>query len=156
MNATERFESLEAVLGGRDGVIPGKLYGKRCLRVGGRAFMAPHLEAVVFKLRAPSHADGLAAERARPWDLSGKGRTMTEWVAIPADAATDSGRFAEAVRTYVGGWGRHLRPSSRAISAARSASGSPTRARAVLGSSAAARNGPLSRSSLVHGGASHR
>ncbi|MFT6395469.1 MAG: hypothetical protein ACJAYU_000211 [Bradymonadia bacterium] len=103
MNAIERFDSVKSALCTAEAVTAGKLFGKRCLKVDGKAFAAQHLETVVFKPATPAHGEALAAEGAKLWDPSGKGRSMKEWVAVPAASACEFERFAECAQAYVGG-----------------------------------------------------
>ncbi len=83
------------------GVEASQMFGKPCAKIGGKAFLAQHLDRVVFKLSGDDHAAALALPGAALWDPSGKGRPMKEWVAIPATAAFDADRFATAALGYV-------------------------------------------------------
>ena len=84
-----------------DGV-SGQMFGKPCVKVGGKAAIAFHQEAVVFKLPSPIHGKALAIEGARLWDPSGKGRAMKEWVQVPILGKSEFERFASAAAVYVG------------------------------------------------------
>lgn len=65
--------------------IPSKLFGMPCLKVNGKAFAGYHHGAMVFKLKVPQHTEALALSGAHLFDPSGEGRTMKEWVEVPAD-----------------------------------------------------------------------
>ena len=68
----------------------GQMFGKPCLRVKSKAFVALHKETVVFKLGGESHNKALSLTGAVLWDLSGKERPMKEWIALPT---TDAKHF---------------------------------------------------------------
>ncbi len=79
----------------------GQMFGKLCLKVNGKAFLAQHKDAVIFKLTDPHHAKALALSSANLWDPSGKGRAMKEWVAVPATEAKSYAALAKAALAYV-------------------------------------------------------
>ena len=83
-------------------VTSGQMFGKPCLKVNGKAFIAQHKETVVFKLSGPSHAKAMTLSGAVHWDPSGKGRPMKEWVAVQATAAKSFQSLAAAALMYVG------------------------------------------------------
>lgn len=78
------------------GVLPGALFGSRSLTYEGRAFATFRRERMAVKLMAgtASHAAALTLDGARPFDPSGKGRAMKDWVEIPAAHADTWSRFA--------------------------------------------------------------
>ncbi len=89
-DAAGAFDVLAESLGGED-LSQGKLFGHRCLKVVGKAFLVDFDGDLVFKLgrdaMAPlfeAHAD-LAG-----FDPSGKGRPMKDWLQAPSD---DSDHF---------------------------------------------------------------
>ena len=79
------------------------MFGKACLKIHGKAFVAQHKEVVVFKLTGPQHAQAIALAGANLWDPSGKGRPMREWIALPAAQSRHFDSFASAAMEYVGG-----------------------------------------------------
>jgi hypothetical protein len=95
-NALKEYEKLVASFGETDGVSVSQMFGKACLKINGKAFVAQHLEAVVFKLSGPDHARALALPGAALWDPSGKGRPMKEWVALPATTSQYFDAFTNA------------------------------------------------------------
>jgi hypothetical protein len=95
------FARLVADLRGTAAVEAGQMFGKPCAKTGGKAFLAQHLDRVVFKLSGDDHTAALALPDAVLWDPSGKGRPMKEWVAVPAATAFDVRRFAAAALAYV-------------------------------------------------------
>ncbi len=100
--AVTAYETLVAALAARPGVEAGQMFGKPCLKVKGKAFLAHHLETVVFKLAGSARETALATAGAMLWDPSGKGRPMREWVAVPAAGSRNFEDFAHAALDYVG------------------------------------------------------
>jgi hypothetical protein len=74
------------------------LFGKPCLKRGGKAFVARFGEDVVFKLDkdAGVHAKALAIPGAALWDPSGMKRPMKAWVVVPKKHAA---RWPELARS---------------------------------------------------------
>jgi hypothetical protein len=99
--AENLFARLVADLRGTAGVEAGQMFGKPCAKIGGKAFVAQHLDRVVFKLSGDDHTAALALPGAMLWDPSGKGRPMKEWLAVPATTAFDAERFAKSALGYV-------------------------------------------------------
>lgn len=79
----------------------GQMFGKACLKVNGKAFVAHQQDLLAFKLTAPHHAEALSSPHAALWDPSSKGRPMKEWVALPPPPGKKSTTFAAAARAYV-------------------------------------------------------
>ncbi|MFZ6654968.1 hypothetical protein [Undibacterium sp. TJN19] len=100
-NALAEYEKLVLVFAGKEGISTGQMFGKLCLKVNGKAFIAQHKETVVFKLSAEPHAKAMALADAQLWDPSGKGRPMKEWVALPATHAKKFAVLANAAMDYV-------------------------------------------------------
>lgn len=99
--AVQEYEKLVAAYADRVDVVAGQMFGKPCLKVGGKAFVAQHLDAVVFKLDGEHHARALATAGAALWDPSGKGRPMKEWVAVPPGNSSMLGELSDAALRYV-------------------------------------------------------
>ena len=101
--AEAEYQKLVEALSSGEKTVAGQMFGKPCLKVGGKAFCAQHKDAVVFKLGAPAHAKAMSFTGAGLWDPSGKGRPMKEWVAIPAAAATarQLAGLAKVAQAYV-------------------------------------------------------
>lgn len=97
------FAKLTAAQTGESGVEAGQMFGKVCLKVGGKAFAAQQNDLLAFKLTGADHAAALKEEGARLWDPSGAGRPMKEWVAIPATANGNFSRYCDAAKAYVKG-----------------------------------------------------
>jgi hypothetical protein len=82
-------------------VVRGQMFGKLCVKVNGKAFIAFHKDEMVFKLGGEAHKKALAMKNAHLWDPSGKGRPMKEWVCVPAFHSTLWKEFSEYAQTYV-------------------------------------------------------
>lgn len=61
----------------------GQMFGKLCLKLEGKAFVAFFQEEMVFKLTGKDHEEALKLKEAQLFDPSGKGRPMKEWVQVP-------------------------------------------------------------------------
>ena len=103
--AVDAYAQLMTHFGAMEGTQSGQMFGKACIKVNGKAFVAQHKEWVVFKLSGAHHRQALGLEGALLWDPSGKGRPMKEWVAVPAMAQKHFGTLAAASYAYVAGVG---------------------------------------------------
>ena len=99
--AIAEYEKLLTSLSASEGITAGQMFGKACLKVGGKAFVAQHKEAVVFKLSEPHHSKAIGLPGAVLWDPSGKSRPMKEWVALPISERKMFETFAAAALAYV-------------------------------------------------------
>ena len=97
------FEKLTTLLTNEDGVAAGQLFGKACLKVHGKAFLARQNDVIVFKLNGASHAKAIGLDAASLWDPSGKGRPMKEWVALPMEHRKVFASLAKEALKYVAG-----------------------------------------------------
>ena len=97
----QSYEELVATFSETAGISVSQMFGKACLKINGKAFIAQHLEVMIFKLSAPHHKRAMTLQDAVLWDPSGKGRPMKEWVALPASASTHFATFANAALEYV-------------------------------------------------------
>ncbi|HSI36147.1 MAG TPA: hypothetical protein VK986_21365 [Tepidisphaeraceae bacterium] len=100
--AIEAFDKLVRALSKEDGVTSGQMFGKACLKVNGKAFIAQHHDAVIFKLNGESHGKAVRLSDAVLWDPSGKGRPMKEWVALGPDHVKEFLALTKAALKYVG------------------------------------------------------
>ncbi len=101
--AIAEYEKLVADLSKTANVTVSQMFGKACLTVQGKAFIAQHKEAVVFKLSSPHHSKAIDLAGSVLWNPSGKGRPMKEWVALPVDQAKTFKAFSIAALAYVSG-----------------------------------------------------
>jgi hypothetical protein len=101
-NNSSLLDQLAASLPELDGVESGQMFGKPCLKVGGKAFAALFKDAdMAFKLSGDAHAAALKLAGACLWDPSGKGRPMKEWVLVPAKHRARWKGLAEEACAYV-------------------------------------------------------
>ena len=83
------------------GVEASQMFGKPCLKIGGKAFVAHQKEILAFKLNGSALQNALAIKDAKNWDPSGAGRPMKEWAAIPAVTTVDFSVIAKDAMAYV-------------------------------------------------------
>src|SRR5438067_487738 len=81
--------------------ITGKMFGMPCLKNNGKAFAGFYQDAMVFKLKAPSHSEALALSGSRLFDPSGRGRPMKEWVEVTVEHAFRWLELAREALRYV-------------------------------------------------------
>ena len=101
MCAEKQFEQLTKHLTEIKDVVLSQMFGKQCLKVKGKAFLALHRKSLVFKLSGDAHKKALSQKGAVLWDPSGKGRPMKEWIAIPTDNLSNAQVFANHALGYV-------------------------------------------------------
>lgn len=103
MNGAEaRYEEIAADLQATRDAVSGQMFGKRCLKLGGKAFVCLFEEAMVFKLTGAQHAAAIALPGAKLFDPSGRNRPMKEWVQVPFDSAAEWTSLAEQAVQYAG------------------------------------------------------
>ena len=100
-DAAAEYDNLVKAFTQAEGVVAGQMFGKPCLKVNGKAFVAQYKDTVVFKLTSPQHEKALAIAGAALWDPSGKKRPMKEWVAVPASGSKSFKALAKAALEYV-------------------------------------------------------
>jgi len=79
----------------------GQMFGKRCLKINGKAFASFHEDDMVFKLPEPVHSEALDLAGACLFDPSGKKRPMKEWVQVPVAHVAHWRPLATAALQYV-------------------------------------------------------
>jgi hypothetical protein len=99
--AVSEYEKLVEKLANGESIVAAQMFGKACLKVNGKAFLAQHKETIIFKLADPEHSKALAMAGAALWDPSGKGRPMKEWVALPIGTSKLFSSLAAAALAYV-------------------------------------------------------
>jgi hypothetical protein len=77
------------------------MFGKPCLTIKGKAFIAQHRDTIVFKLSGKAHENALALSEATLWDPSGKGRAMKEWIALTCQHSQHFASFSKSAADYV-------------------------------------------------------
>jgi len=74
----------------------GHMFGKPCLKLKRKAFVAFFKDDMVFKLvEKTAFKEAYSLEGAKLWDPSGKKRAMQEWVQVPSSYADKWLSFAE-------------------------------------------------------------
>ena len=89
----------ESLLGGD--VTQGKLFGHRCLKVVGKAFLVDFDGDLVFKLGREAMTKSLVGhEDLNGFDPSGKGRPMKDWLQAPMAHSDHFQIWAEAAMAF--------------------------------------------------------
>jgi len=101
MSAEAEFEKIAKQLAQSHAGVAGQMFGKRCVKVNGKAAVALFKEAIVFKLPKDEHASAISLEGSVLWDPSGKGRAMKEWVQLELDHKRKFKKLAVAAADYV-------------------------------------------------------
>ena len=101
MTAEKEFSKLVDKLAESHDGVAGQMFGKQCIKVGGKAAVAMFQECIVFKLPEPEHTTAIGLKNSILWDPSGKGRAMKEWVQIELTHKKKFAAFAEASANYV-------------------------------------------------------
>jgi hypothetical protein len=96
-----KYASLVDEFSKLNGIEASQMFGKPCLKVGGKAFVAHQKELLAFKLDGIALSQALELKGAKNWDPSGAGRPMKEWAAIPAIVTFDHQTFAKHAMNYV-------------------------------------------------------
>lgn len=81
--------------------VAGKLFGKLCYKIKGKAFVCFFQNEMVFKLNSDKHSEALSLDGSQLFDPSGKGRPMKEWVQVSYDDADRWSEFAASAYNYV-------------------------------------------------------
>ncbi len=81
--------------------VSGKMFGKLCIKVNGKAFASYFQEEMVFKLSGVDHETALKLDGAKLWDTSGKKRPMKEGVQVPFEFKTKWMKLAQSELNYV-------------------------------------------------------
>jgi hypothetical protein len=97
------YEKLVAALLSNQAITASQMFGKACLKIGGKAFVAMHDSTIVFKLSGEAHKKAMSLKNAKLWDPSGKGRPMKEWVALPIAEERMFKSMAKSALAYVAG-----------------------------------------------------
>jgi TfoX N-terminal domain len=101
--APERHEAFEQVLDelcADPNVEVTQMMGTRCAKLGGKIFCGLRRGELLVKLGRERVRELVAAERATPFDPSGKGRPMKDWCLVP-EPADDWLALAEEAREVV-------------------------------------------------------
>ena len=102
MTAEKEFKNLVEHLTSTHNAESGQMFGKKCIKINGKAGVALFKDCLVFKLPEETHSIAISLKGSCLWDPSGKGRAMKEWVQIPVNHSSKFIEFAEASANYVG------------------------------------------------------
>ena len=78
-----------------------QMFGKPCLKFNGKAFCCFYDGDMVFKLTGLNHQKALALKGSKPFDPSGTGRPMKEWVQVYISQADKWPRLTLSAMHYV-------------------------------------------------------
>ncbi len=82
--------------------VAGQLFGKKCFKINGKAFICFFEEELVCKLTDETHKEALSLDGSMLFDPSKKNRPMREWVQISFDYQDRWEQFAAEAAAYVG------------------------------------------------------
>ena len=98
----ERYQKIfKSLLKKHDNAEAGKMFGKECLKVNGKAFAAFHQKMMVFKISDMAHEKAMSLNGSKLWDPSGRKRPMKEWVQVPFAYEKLWSKFAMSALDYV-------------------------------------------------------
>lgn len=100
MAALDEYQKLVHHLAQTHGAEPGQMFGKKCIKVKGKAGLALFMGCIVFKLPSPEHALAMGLAGSSLWDPSGKGRPMKEWVQVSTAHSDHFTELAKAAADY--------------------------------------------------------
>ena len=83
MSAETAYKEIVEALTSKKDVSAGSLFGKACVKLATKAFVAFHKDEMVFKLPATQLKDASALAGSHLWDPSGAKRPMKEWLCVP-------------------------------------------------------------------------
>ncbi|RMI29082.1 hypothetical protein [Nocardia stercoris] len=97
MTSDEWFDEIAARLAPQ-GVVAGKVFGKRALKADSKAFACLKGDLLAFRLGAgsPEHTAALAVPGAELFLPADNDRPFKDWVAVPVAAADSWPRWADA------------------------------------------------------------
>ncbi len=76
--------------------VTSQMFGKKCYKMDGKAFVCFFQDCMVFKLAGEDHAKALALPNAKLFDPSGKGRPMKAWVQLSYETQATWESFAQS------------------------------------------------------------
>lgn len=100
MSVESDYEKLVEYLSETFGGESSQMFGKKCIKVNGKAVVALFKEFVVFKLPESQRKKALSLDGAILWDPSSKGRPMKEWVQVPLQHKAKFKEFAAEAANY--------------------------------------------------------
>lgn len=103
MSEQENLDRIMAHFGEDARIAPGKMFGRMCITVSGKAFAIFGKDggSVAFKLRGEDHANALQIAGAQLFDPQGRGRPFKEWVEVDSAQADHWPQLAQQAHQYV-------------------------------------------------------
>ena len=102
ISAEQEYEKIVEYLASTHNGVAGQMFGKKCIKINGKAGVALFKDFLVFKLSEDIHSKAISLTNSVLWDPSGKGRKMKEWVQVSIEHKQFFEEFAEASAEYVG------------------------------------------------------
>ena len=103
MNEPQTLDEIAAELSSEWDVTRGMWFGRPCLKVDGKVFVALSAGDMAFKLSGEAHAEALQVNGAHLFDPRGQRHPMKAWVQIPATQSSTWSHFARLACEYVAG-----------------------------------------------------
>jgi hypothetical protein len=95
------FEAIAVELGKKNKLAElSQMFGKPCIKIGGKAFSCYFQDEMVFKLGGDFHKQAMALKGSKLFDPSGSGRAMKEWVQVKAAHKAEWKKLAEEAMKY--------------------------------------------------------
>lgn len=101
MTVIEEYQKLVDHLAQTHGGVAGQMFGKKCIKMNGKAGLALFTDCIVFKLPGSAHETAMGLDGSTLWDPSGKGRPMKEWVQVSIEHRDQFTQLAKAAADYV-------------------------------------------------------
>ena len=76
MSAEKEFSKIVGYLASTHNGVAGQMFGKKCIKINGKAGVALFRDYLVFKLPAETHLIAISLNGSSLWNPSGKGRAM--------------------------------------------------------------------------------
>ena len=102
MSSETEYNKLIELISSTHGGVAGQMFGKKCIKINGKAGIALFKNFIVFKLPQPEHKKAITLSGSVLWDPSGKGRAMKEWVQVSIEHKSKFKKFAKTAADYVG------------------------------------------------------
>ena len=99
-DARQQFDEIAEELA-PEGVEPGSLFGKPCLKAAGKSFSCFFKESMVFKLEGDAFERAISLSNASLFDPSASGRPMRQWVQVPFEHRAQWLRLAREARRSI-------------------------------------------------------
>ena len=101
MSAEDEYTKIVEYLVSARNATAGQMFGKKCIKINGKAGVAFFKDCLVFKLPEEPHTLAMSLQDSVLWDPSGKGRAMKEWVQVSIEHKDKFEFFANEVADYI-------------------------------------------------------